>query len=623
MNPIAAQQVALDNALICPRLPNQEFVVPPSSDTEIVSFIKELRYIGEIDFVTKVYTDHMHQPWKTFAAVINRFFSGKTTALDKTRLSRAQILWGMYYSKNVDFVELLWENFMFQIDKRDSKKQEKIIFIHTIQDDSILGSLRFVSKLKNIKSETPKKARKFKKHASPSKKKTLVAIEEPAKKPAAKRLSTGVQIKDTLGVSMSKTKAPAKTERSKGIELLSEAALLEDAQLKKATKRIKREINIHQAGGSSEGADLESEVPDEQKGKSTDTSEGTGLIPGILICPKKILLRVKETQEDEFVHTPENYIPSDDENVADEEYKQINKEIYDDVNVELKDVELADEGKDDEEMTDAKKVNVENENVNQEVAGDQVNDDAQATVTAALATQKTEVPLQIQHEDPSSQTSPLLTVPVLVIPKSSTASATTIPPLISPFIPLPQQSTPIPTPTTTEATISTTTAPDSSTLTAIHQRLFDLENEVKTLINVDHNLAIRAAIKSKVPTIIKEYLRTNMDDTLHKTNMEQEDKQQETKYTITSYDTAELQEFDQNRTWLKKRNPDDADKDEGPPARPDQGLKKKKTGKDTEPSKKAKSIRTSKGTTKSQPKSTGKSTQAEDTVFEAEDTQVP
>ncbi|GKG31927.1 hypothetical protein Tco_0426877, partial [Tanacetum coccineum] len=79
---------------------------------------------------------------------------------------------------------------------------------------------------------------------------------------------------------------------------------------------------------------------------------------------------------------------------TDEEYKQINKEMYDDVNVELKVVELADEGKDDEEMTDAKKVNVETENVNQEVAGDQVNDDAQATVTAALATQKTEVPLQ-------------------------------------------------------------------------------------------------------------------------------------------------------------------------------------------------------------------------------------
>ncbi|GKB35123.1 hypothetical protein Tco_0880065, partial [Tanacetum coccineum] len=103
---------------ICLRLSNQEFVVPPSSDPETVSFIKELGYTGDIDFVTKVYTDHMHQPWRTFAAVINVCLSGKTTGLDKIRLLRAQILWRRYYNQNVDF------------------------------DDSILGSLRFVSKTK-------------------------------------------------------------------------------------------------------------------------------------------------------------------------------------------------------------------------------------------------------------------------------------------------------------------------------------------------------------------------------------------------------------------------------------------------------------------------------------------
>ncbi|GJX89414.1 hypothetical protein Tco_0341428, partial [Tanacetum coccineum] len=136
-----------------------------------------------------------------------------------------------------------------------------------------------------------------------------------------------------------------------------------------------------------------------------------------------------------------------------------------------------------------------------------------------------------------------------------------------------------------------------------------------TLRNVDHSLAIRAAIKSEVPTIVKEYLGTSLDYTLHKViqrhtaklikehsvsanvvkvphqqqkpqksvadirkiKMEQAGKQQETKYTITLSDTAELQEFDQKRTLfeimtktkLKKRKPDDADRDEGPPARPD------------------------------------------------------
>ncbi|GJX61685.1 hypothetical protein Tco_0294585 [Tanacetum coccineum] len=55
----------------------------------------------------------------------------------------------------------------------------------------------------------------------------------------------------------------------------------------------------------------------------------------------------------------------------------------------------------------------------------------------------------------------------------------------------------------------------------------------------------------------------------------------------------------------------------------DRGLKRLKTRKDTKPSKKAKSTESSKGTSKSQPKSTGKSAQADETMFEAGDTQEP
>ncbi|GKE43170.1 hypothetical protein Tco_1470454, partial [Tanacetum coccineum] len=64
-----------------------------------------------------------------------------------------------------------------------------------------------------------------------------------------------------------------------------------------------------------------------------------------------------------------------------------------------------------------------------------------------------------------------------------------------------------------------------------------------------------------------------------------------------------------------------ADKDEGPSAGSGHGLKRRKTSKYTKSSKKAKSTESSKGTSKSQPKSTEKSAQAEETVFEAEDTQ--
>ncbi|GKC18880.1 hypothetical protein Tco_1021030 [Tanacetum coccineum] len=96
--------------------------------------------------------------------------------------------------------------------------------------------------------------------------------------------------------------------------------------------------------------------------------------------------KTDDEEEDEFIHTPNDYVPIDDENLDDEEYDRIHKEMYDDVNTELKDAGLANEEKGDEEMSYAERVDAEHEEVSQEVAGDQVNDDAQGTVTAVLAT---------------------------------------------------------------------------------------------------------------------------------------------------------------------------------------------------------------------------------------------
>ncbi|GJR31530.1 hypothetical protein Tco_1107762 [Tanacetum coccineum] len=79
----------------------------------------------------------------------------------------------MYYKKNVDFVELIWEDFMYQIDNKQTTaarrssmpypKFTKVIiqhfiskdktismrnnlFMHGIKSDSVLGVLKFVSK---------------------------------------------------------------------------------------------------------------------------------------------------------------------------------------------------------------------------------------------------------------------------------------------------------------------------------------------------------------------------------------------------------------------------------------------------------------------------------------------
>nr|GEU95466.1 hypothetical protein [Tanacetum cinerariifolium] len=254
----------------------------PVSDEEIVSFIKELGYKGDIGSVTEI----------------------------NNRDSSAKRQENMPYLK---FIKAIIQHF---ISKDKSISMRNIMFMHTVRDDSLLGTLKFVAKSEDTqvyralflevminqkiqnshsyktylafatRTTTPKKARKWKKLASPSKKQTLVITEEHAKKPTARSQPTSVQIRDTPGVFVSKKKAPTKVERNKGIELLSEAASLEEILMKRAIKRSKRETHLHHAGGSGDGAGLESEVPDEPKGKSIDTHEGTSLKPGVLDMSK-------------------------------------------------------------------------------------------------------------------------------------------------------------------------------------------------------------------------------------------------------------------------------------------------------------------------------------------------
>ncbi|GKC07993.1 hypothetical protein Tco_0999603, partial [Tanacetum coccineum] len=146
----------------------------------------------------------------------------------------------MYNKKNVDYVALLWENFMYQADNRELSSARKehmpylrftkviishfiskdktisirnMINLHTIRDDSLLSTLKFVSKTQDYqqyralipddminqdikdskayktyydfatRKVPPKKARKYKKVVSPSRKLAPVLEEELAEKP--------------------------------------------------------------------------------------------------------------------------------------------------------------------------------------------------------------------------------------------------------------------------------------------------------------------------------------------------------------------------------------------------------------------------------------------------------
>nr|GFC32798.1 hypothetical protein [Tanacetum cinerariifolium] len=112
---------------ICLRLPNQTFN-ELLFEEEILAFLRYLGHIGEIRKITDVNINKLHQPWRLFAVVIKKCLSGKSTGYDSLRLSQAQILWGMYHKKNVDFAYLMWEDFVYQIEHKDAKKSNEMYY---------------------------------------------------------------------------------------------------------------------------------------------------------------------------------------------------------------------------------------------------------------------------------------------------------------------------------------------------------------------------------------------------------------------------------------------------------------------------------------------------------------
>ncbi|GJX99458.1 hypothetical protein Tco_0356477 [Tanacetum coccineum] len=271
--------------------------------------------------------------------------------------------------------------------------------------------------------------------------------------------------------------------------------------------------------------------------------------------------------------------------------------------------------------------------------------------------------IDVRHEEPSNQRPSILTIPVMVIPEASTTIATTIPPPIPPFIPLPQLSTPTPTPTT-EATTSLLVIPDFSSLFGFNQRVSVLEKELSQLKQVNHSTQLLEAIKSQVPAVVEAHLGIKLGDSIQKVfqsytaefekkaqaekkryinlieksvkdiiNDEKGQSYQGVKEHKELYDgLVKSYKLDKDlfesygKAYSLKRDREDKDKDEDPPAGSSQGLKRRKTSKDAEPSKGLKSKESKSSSSKvpkSQPKSFGKSTQAEESLFEAADTEMP
>ncbi|GJR16955.1 hypothetical protein Tco_0965482 [Tanacetum coccineum] len=318
-------------------------------------------------------------------------------------------------------------------------------------------------KLSPIKEAEPiKKGKRVKRHA----KKSTTA-------PTA-----GVAIRDTPGASISKKKAPAKADRSKGIEILYDVALSEAAQLKETIKRSKKDYHISQASSSGDGTDFESGVPDEQQRKTSGTDERTGTKPGVPDVPtydsesdndkadsdddgnsdaddnERIDSDDDDDENPSFTLKDYDEEEHDEEYESDDDYENMFEEeddddLYKDVDVRSLGTEHEKERQGNEEMTDA------DQNVSQELPYEQVVKDTHVTLTASQKTNDSKqssfvssdfaskflilenVPTTVdevasmmhvksRQEESSTQAPSLFTVHVTTIPETATAHATTV-----------------------------------------------------------------------------------------------------------------------------------------------------------------------------------------------------
>ncbi|GKB01346.1 hypothetical protein Tco_0829390 [Tanacetum coccineum] len=316
---------------ICPKLPDQQFEELPFEE-EILTFLRDLGHSGEIKVITDVNVNKLHQPWRSFAAVINKCLSGKSTGYDSLRLSQAQILWGMYHKKNVDYAYLLWEDFIYQVENKNVKRSNEMYYPrftkvivnffmtkdpsiprrnkvnwHFARDDYMFTTIKVVSRHEDtqlygailpneLTNEAIKDSESYKEYyaiasgAEPPKtkasvKKKQVGSDKTKTPPTAKgkRLKTSAK-----AAKPAKKKQPAKTPKAKGLTVLSEVALKEAEQMKLATKRSL--IQTHSSHASGSGAD-----------------EGTGGKPGVPDVPtygsdvEKISWKSSEEEVDDEV----------------------------------------------------------------------------------------------------------------------------------------------------------------------------------------------------------------------------------------------------------------------------------------------------------------------------------
>ncbi|GJZ04742.1 hypothetical protein Tco_0538017 [Tanacetum coccineum] len=400
--------ITTDVPEICPRVQDQDFdALPTEEDT--VSFLRDLGHTGDITSLNDVVVDQMHDLGELLLLFLIEAYQ-----------ERLVVLTSFVSPKHKSFVTLSWRN---------------KIGMHTSKDDYLINTLRFVSRkeasqiygavlpecltspeMKESKAYKtylgyatgavpPKIARKFKK-ASPTKKDNdLVPVdEEPVQKGkrvkrSAKKSSTtpaaGIVIRETPVKTKSTGKEKVDVSRGKGIDLLSEVALAEKAQLK--------EIEKITPTVTSEGTDDKPGVPDVTEDDSTESeSESWGNDEDDNNDEQELKDESSEQENESEVHESDDSEQEDESDNDNQEEEEVNQENeYEDDDIEKSRLEEPTQtGKEvvQGEGADSEMIDAQQGNENLETTQEQVVEDAYGGRFSTVQKKTEFLLLLIQHE---------------------------------------------------------------------------------------------------------------------------------------------------------------------------------------------------------------------------------
>ncbi|GKE01409.1 hypothetical protein Tco_1389392, partial [Tanacetum coccineum] len=304
---------------ICPRVEGVDFIDVPDDDTAL-TFLIDLGYKGLLYKHTNMFVNHMHQPWRALATIINKCLSGKTVSNEKLRKSRIDIPWGMFKRENVDYPELILMFIKYStgqirpkksrgkgsqgkknaddsqetVDvseesepkpepakKKTSSKRRVKKKVTLSADDNIISddpdaALELAKSISKTETEEAEEARQV--HATHARIVTE-SVPKSTKKKSGGKSTRSVIIQDAPSAPKSKP-ATSKTKLKGAPSLTPEEQ--EAANIMQALKESKKTI-IRQPGtrGSNEGTGSKPGVPYESTVVSATSSEGTGIKPGV------------------------------------------------------------------------------------------------------------------------------------------------------------------------------------------------------------------------------------------------------------------------------------------------------------------------------------------------------